>query len=1431
MKKVLFLLAFVLLLGSVAEARPVDAATARRVADTYMRAMGMAKPAQLADVTAETPFTEFYVFAAPEGGFVLVSGDDCAVPVLGWSLTSRFDAKGMPEHVRVWLEGYEQEIRFQKRKEAQAGNQLMERSFEVAEQWRRLMSGEMPLTTISTSVSPLLSTTWDQYPIYNNLCPYSEEEEYTGNHRVVTGCVATATAQVMKYWNYPTTGYGSHSYYHENVNVEFGMQSADFGATTYQWDSMPTALTSASSEGEINAVATLMYHLGVADEMDYDLAVNGGSGATNYNIFGDVSRYASSQTSLMKYFKYSPDMVAYGRDDYDDEEYTAYLRAELDQSRPILYSGSGSGGHSFVLDGYNTQNQFNINWGWSGSYDGYFTMGALTPGGGGAGSSSDHQYSYFNVALVGIRPNADWTTADSATTVNVSWTGDGDHWVDGTGTYNFGDTVNVEALADYGYRFAGWSDGSRTNPRQMIATGGTYSFTANFVPMQGDTVGYCGKNCRYASRYNVSGYQNRWGIRLFPSDLPADRDLTAAQLYVLEPGTYTLTVYTGTDSPTTLAASSASTYIGEEDVRQWHTFELITPVELDTTQTVWITFTCPDANYPATATTWSGRYDGFGFGDDMTFYVNRVSFMIRGILAEHNEMPVDGNCIVRMFPYEQDFDDEPTCWVVNDLNDDDTHWNWNTSSGIGYDGSGCIFMNTQNGANDLIRTPVIVTPGNYTVSWKAKSFWGEDYPESYLVVKVDAGGNVDSLFFEAIGSDDFVDRVASFSVSEGDTVRIGFWAFTESGSYLLIDNVVIAQSGETPPATYTLTVESADPTMGTVSGSGTFLPGATAMLTATPYGGFRFLHWQDGNNDNPRMVTVDGDTTYTAYFELIPVGDTVYYGGPEEYLNSMSVDHGSRSFYWGMMIPASALTGRNYVNSVMFYNHSNITYTLYIYQGGSEAPETLVHFQPYTPANDDFGWKSVQMDAVVPIDQTQNLWVMFYSQYAPYGDYGNNPNGTWINYDGTWQTMTSMGYDDLSWLMKCVTSATQPEVGPPSAAIVGESIVAVGTPVTYAAIATASATVTWSIPGATPATATGNALTVTFPTEGIYTLTATATNENGSASASTSVLAVNCGVAVSSYPYTNTVNQSSDDARNMFCWSIVDNDGDGLGWELYQESGWAVSDSWKSNMGALNPDNWLITQEFQLQTNHSYTLTWNESAGSPGYYAEHYGVYISTNGSSPQDFTLLQDYTLTSAASTGRTLDLSAYAGNTVRLAFRHWQSSDVMNLRLGNFQITETENPVQQYTLTVTSANPDMGTVTGSGTYDEGTEVQLRASSNPGYHFVSWNDQVTDSVRTVTVTGDATYTASFAPNVGIDDIDLSTIELYPNPASSTVTLTGLPATAKVTLVDMNGRKNREWTVKEGKETFDVSTLAPGAYFLRIVTDRTSAVRKLIVKH
>ena len=321
----------------------------------------------------------FYVFNVDRVGFVIVAGDDTVIPILGYSDQGNFVSNKMPLQIQKWLQGYKNEIVYV------VSNNIKETT-EINNLWNyHQFQKNSNYSLTSSTVSPLIQTRWDQIPYYNSLCPF--DTQY--NERSVTGCVATAMAQVMKYWNYPTIGSDFHSYNH----TKYGRLSANFGNTIYQWASMPNQVTSSNI-----SVATLMYHCGVSVDMNYGTTQIGGSSAQTLDVVN----------ALKKYFNYSNLIQGLYRKDYSDTQWINLLKNELDASRPIQYAGTGNGGgHSFVCDGYDVNTMFHFNWGWSGQSDGYFQLNALNPGslgsGGGSGGFNSNQR-----AIIGIQPPASY---------------------------------------------------------------------------------------------------------------------------------------------------------------------------------------------------------------------------------------------------------------------------------------------------------------------------------------------------------------------------------------------------------------------------------------------------------------------------------------------------------------------------------------------------------------------------------------------------------------------------------------------------------------------------------------------------------------------------------------------------------------------------------------------------------------------------------------------------------------------------------------------------------------------------------------------------------------------------------------------------------------------------------------------------------------
>ena len=333
------------------------------------------------NVAAQYGYSEFFMFNNTAGkGYVIIAADDCVTPILGYSYENNFEEGELPPNFKAWLDGYAEQIHAATAMKAQATE-------EIRADWECLRLGKPLPVKSEKAVSPLVQTKWNQRPYYNAQCPF----DYNANDRTVTGCVATAMAQIMKYWSYPEHGFGNHSYV-PSSHPEYGTLYVDFSAVTYQWSDMPNSVTSSN-----NAVATLMYHCGVGVDMMYGIPAAPDYGSAAYIVDNGGGR-ACAETALKTYFGYKSSLHGVKKNDYSDSRWIEVLKNELDNGRPMLYGGfSSSGGHAFVCDGYNNSNYFHFNWGWGGNYNDYFYINSLNP--------SSYNYSQNQQAIIGIEPN------------------------------------------------------------------------------------------------------------------------------------------------------------------------------------------------------------------------------------------------------------------------------------------------------------------------------------------------------------------------------------------------------------------------------------------------------------------------------------------------------------------------------------------------------------------------------------------------------------------------------------------------------------------------------------------------------------------------------------------------------------------------------------------------------------------------------------------------------------------------------------------------------------------------------------------------------------------------------------------------------------------------------------------------------------------
>lgn len=371
MKKSLYLCVFIVLVANTVIANQITLVVAKQVAMNFynQNSKKTLSSATLAFTeTSANGLPDYFVFNMnTNDGFVIVSAEDGGHAIIGYSTERHFVTPLENSNIYSFLQSKKNEI-----EEIRTNNLIAD--LEITREWAAYRNNQKAVNpNMNTmSVAALVQSTWDQSPVYNDLCPSGS----------VTGCVATTMAQIMRFWSYPAMGTGSSTY-----ASNYGTLSVNYGTTTYNWANMP--LNSAN-----NDVSIISYHCGVSVEMDYSPS---GSGAMVLD-YGPGA--PSAEYSFKTYFGYDPSTLqGKQKNNYSDAQWINLIKTDLDAGRPIQYAGyssGGGGGHTWVCDGYDANDQLHMNWGWGGYDDGYFALGSLN--GGGSDFNGD------NEMLIGIQP-------------------------------------------------------------------------------------------------------------------------------------------------------------------------------------------------------------------------------------------------------------------------------------------------------------------------------------------------------------------------------------------------------------------------------------------------------------------------------------------------------------------------------------------------------------------------------------------------------------------------------------------------------------------------------------------------------------------------------------------------------------------------------------------------------------------------------------------------------------------------------------------------------------------------------------------------------------------------------------------------------------------------------------------------------------------
>ena len=395
--KHLFLTAILLVFSMLVVAEPVDPMRALEVAEQFApqsaktkRIKSKTTPEQSYEIvyTHRMPNSDraaFYVVKLGEKGFVIISADDVANPILGYSYTNSWptsiSAEGdtlLPPQVLSYLN--DMALQIETAIEKYPNLESSEEWNNVGQKAVRKTSARKSADALPDSVGPLLTTTWGQGQYYNALCPEDAEGE---DGHVPTGCVATAMAQIINYWGQKEEikTRGIHSY-----DSQYGNLTVNYDSTSYDFANMPDALTAESTPEQINAVAKLMYECGVAVNM-------------LYSTWESASLNEDARAALINFYHFTPDLSIAERAYFSDLEWDNLLHNDIAQGKPIYYSGAQNNlGHSFVCDGYNATGYYHFNFGWGGLADGWYLTSAVSPIG--------MDFNSNQLVLVGIAPDS-----------------------------------------------------------------------------------------------------------------------------------------------------------------------------------------------------------------------------------------------------------------------------------------------------------------------------------------------------------------------------------------------------------------------------------------------------------------------------------------------------------------------------------------------------------------------------------------------------------------------------------------------------------------------------------------------------------------------------------------------------------------------------------------------------------------------------------------------------------------------------------------------------------------------------------------------------------------------------------------------------------------------------------------------------------------
>ena len=1291
MKRNLLLLAFFFAMASLSTAENVTVQTAQRVAQSFLDSrLHNNTDVHLIDFAEKASLPNLYVFGN-EHCFVIISADNAVHPVLGYSIEGGFGTETMPGNTYEWLQAYDEEIAF-------ATESRWEASEEILLEWNSLLSGDGLTPKSRNSVGPLLRTKWYQNAPFNNLCPTAP----TGpDGHCYSGCVATAMAQVMNYWEHPVKGNGTHSYT-PNHHPQYGSQYVNFGNTTYDWDTMKDYYSRGYNDAEALAVATLMYHCGVSINTDY--APNGSDGKLQTSVFA-LSNYFK-YTSNMEYRRKSIETTIY----YTDSQWIEMLKQDLDLERPILYRGlreTENVGHAFVCDGYDENDYFHFNWGWAGRCDGYFLIGALNPQNNRTENPS-RTYDRNNCAIFNcypqtpnITPPSNINSVVNGRNVTITWsnTSTATHYrlyrdcdliandlyttsfTDNNVTYGvhsyYVKSVNSEGtmslksnttVADVHFpgpmasNLEATVNGNNVNlswqdpiPENAILQYGTGTVTNGF--------GYSG-GTYWAHRHPTSTLSDYAGMAV-----------EKVAFYSRNAGSYTISVYKGDIAyPTELLHQQSCDATAES----WQDVVFPTPLTVDYTKDLWIVF-YSETNNPASYCSYSGNDVA-----DASLYSQTGQLW---------EVMTGRSWLIKTYITDGTY----------------TYKLYRDNNAIATNINGSPYTNNN------------VPVGFYNYHITTNFFCGESDPSNTIRVRVgnppcSVSATANPTNGGTIAGDGTYNYGSTCTLTATPTTGYDFIRWTKNGTQVstnpnysfTVTEEASAYMAHFQLKSFTINASANPNNGGTVSGEGTYNYGSTCTLTATPAIGYDFIKWTKNGTQvstNPSYsFTVTEAASFVAHFQL-----QSFIINASANPNNGGTVSGEGTYNYGSTctLTATPTTGYDFINWTK--NGTQVsTSTSYSFTV-TEAASFVAHFQ----------LQSFTINASA-----------------------NPNNGGTVNGGGTYNygstcTLTAtpaIGYDFIKWTKngtQVSTSTSYSFTVTEAANFVahfqlqsftisatanpsnGGSVTGGGT-YNYGQNCTLTATpvtgydfINWTKNGTQVSTNPSYSFTVTEAASYVAHFQLQSFTINASANPSSGGT-VNGG-GTYNYGQTCTLTAASATGYDFINWT---------------KNGTQVSTS--TSYSFIVTEGASYVAHFQLQ---SFTINASASPNNSG--------TISGSGT----YNYGQTCTLTATPSPGYTFlrwtKNGAQVSTSSSYPFTVMESASfVAHFQLNNYVINLSSNP------------SNGGTVSGGGAFHYGDNCTVTATTNSGFNFINWtengNPVSNQPIFTFTVTSDRTLVANF---------------------------------------------------------------------------------------